>query len=302
MAGLLLKKAIAGAAAGGAQAVDTGMKAYLLQEQARLTAERDARQNEWMSGEKAQDRAVTREGQAETARSNVAREGLESERIAAQMWLGGLQDDRAREQIKNDQDRTKAYTALAGVQARLERLKADAQEQITAMQKEYTNPKTTPQRRDELADALLTLAGKTQYRPVVGKDDLGNPQVLGMADLRRGKMVGSGAPQQPQPGKSGRNWIPWLDGTPDLTQPAQGRLPGDRIVHSAGAEERKPMVSGIRRYGPATPWSLVAEGMRKGDPLAFEYARQRVKSGPGFIGSTNVPQEIIDLLNQQPTP
>jgi len=264
MAGLL-NKALAGAAVGGQQAVQVGMRDYLLQEQARLESERQARQNEWQAGENEKTRALTERQISETERSHKAGEDLRGREIdeqfrrtAAQLYLGGKQDERAREQIKNETDRTKAYTALASVQARLGKLNADAQQEITAMQKEYADPKTTPQRKDQLADSLLTLLGKTKYAPVVGKDEMGNPQYLGAFDARRGIFTREGGAQKPGE-KSGVPWDQFLGGGP--TRTASQPLIGDRIVPSGqqpeqrtgpSAEEVDSMIDNAKRgYQPA---------------------------------------------------
>lgn len=88
-----------------------------------------------------------------------------------------------------------AQAILAGKQAEIADLSIADKKRANALSEEYLK-ETDSAKKDAIADALYTLAGKDRFQPVVGKDDQGNPKFVGGFNTRTGKLdTGAGALQ-----------------------------------------------------------------------------------------------------------
>ncbi|TFH51312.1 MAG: hypothetical protein E4H01_00640 [Lysobacterales bacterium] len=79
---------------------------------------------------------------------------------------------------------------------------------------------------------------------------------------------------------------------------------GDKsaVQHSkAKSSEVKEAPGGVKKgnYGTFSSWETVEKAMRKGDPAAWDYAREQ-REGPSFFGwsKSNFPQSVKDLLDR----
>jgi hypothetical protein len=197
------------------------------------------------TAEKGLDRTLTRD---EGSANRLSQENMNVDRISAQLYLGELADDRAKEHLQIERVRAGTQARLAEIQAKVANLDLADKTQLSDMKKEYLNPSTPADRREAIADSIYTLLGKDKFSPLIGKDEQGNPQFMGAFNTRSGKReTGEG-------GGAAATGAKWDSGS--------GRVMLDgRVVGTAKSEgEARSMIAKARGGGKAAPSSSTPAG------------------------------------------
>lgn len=154
----IIGKAISGAGAGAGLATQEAMRAEIMKE-------RDERLNSYaVSSQQTQQKFQT------------------GERVGTEKFQAGESEKNRALQSRQ----INAVVAQAQVAVQEGKLKIDSLKRAQDLQNAYVN-ETDPEKKDQLADQIYTLAGKDKFLPIMTRDEMGNPVFSGGFNTRTGQ-------------------------------------------------------------------------------------------------------------------